>query len=162
MKCISLWQPWATLVAVGAKRNETRSWPTTHRGPLAIHAAKQWTRELESLCFTKPFLAALRPNEADADRVMVERLMAARGHIVAVVDVLDCVAVGDAGTRRGSVFFGNPLVPPPDSTEFAFGDYTPGRFMWITGNVRRLATPVPFVGRQGFFEVPDAIVGGGT
>ncbi len=40
MKAITLWQPWATLVAIGAKRFETRSWSTHYRGPLAIHAAK--------------------------------------------------------------------------------------------------------------------------
>ena len=41
MKAISLWQPWATAIAVGAKRIETRHWPTKHRGPLMIHAAKR-------------------------------------------------------------------------------------------------------------------------
>ncbi len=40
MKAITLHQPWATLVAVGAKRIETRSWATSYRGPLAIHAAR--------------------------------------------------------------------------------------------------------------------------
>lgn len=39
MKALTLWQPWASLVALGAKRIETRSWSTTYRGPLAIHAA---------------------------------------------------------------------------------------------------------------------------
>ena len=33
-------QPWATLVAVGTKQIETRSWETSYRGPLAIHAAR--------------------------------------------------------------------------------------------------------------------------
>ena len=40
MKAITLTQPWATLVAIGAKRIETRSWRTFYRGPLAIHAGK--------------------------------------------------------------------------------------------------------------------------
>lgn len=39
MKALTLWQPWASLIAVGAKTIETRSWSTTYRGPLAIHAA---------------------------------------------------------------------------------------------------------------------------
>lgn len=39
VKALSLWQPWASLIAIGAKRIETRSWATKHRGPLAIHAA---------------------------------------------------------------------------------------------------------------------------
>ena len=43
MKCLSLWQPWASLVVIGAKRFETRSWPTNYRGPLLIHAAQRWS-----------------------------------------------------------------------------------------------------------------------
>lgn len=39
MKALTLHQPWATLVAEGVKTIETRSWPTKHRGPVAIHAA---------------------------------------------------------------------------------------------------------------------------
>jgi len=41
MKAITLWQPWATDMRRGLKLVETRSWPTDHRGPLAIHAGKQ-------------------------------------------------------------------------------------------------------------------------
>lgn len=39
MKAITLWQPWASLIAVGAKTIETRGRQTHYRGPLAIHAA---------------------------------------------------------------------------------------------------------------------------
>lgn len=38
MKALTLHQPWATLVAVGAKQVETRGWATRYRGPIAIHA----------------------------------------------------------------------------------------------------------------------------
>jgi hypothetical protein len=41
VKAITLWQPWASLVALGVKSIETRSWSTSYRGPLAIHAAKK-------------------------------------------------------------------------------------------------------------------------
>jgi len=36
IRTLSLWQPWASLMALGLKRMETRSWPMRHRGPLAI------------------------------------------------------------------------------------------------------------------------------
>ena len=45
MKALSLWQPWASLVALRVKTIETRSWSTSYRGPLAIHAAKRPVRE---------------------------------------------------------------------------------------------------------------------
>lgn len=39
MRAVTVHQPWATLIAIGAKTIETRSWATRYRGPLAIHAA---------------------------------------------------------------------------------------------------------------------------
>ena len=45
MKAITIWQPWAQLVAVGAKNYETRSWSTRYRGAIAIHAAKKRDRD---------------------------------------------------------------------------------------------------------------------
>lgn len=60
MRCLTLWQPWASLIAVGAKRFETRSWGTDWRGSLAIHASLKWSREQADLCATRPFAAALR------------------------------------------------------------------------------------------------------
>ena len=42
MKAITLWQPWASLIAAGAKTIETRTWSPPHSligQPLAIHAA---------------------------------------------------------------------------------------------------------------------------
>ena len=41
MKTLTFLQPWATLVALEAKRIETRSWRTSYRWPLAIHASKE-------------------------------------------------------------------------------------------------------------------------
>jgi hypothetical protein len=37
--CVSLHQPWASLLVAGIKRLEGRSWGTSHRGRLWIHAA---------------------------------------------------------------------------------------------------------------------------
>ncbi len=38
---LSLWEGWASLIAAGFKRHETRHWPTKKRGLIAIHAAKR-------------------------------------------------------------------------------------------------------------------------
>jgi len=48
VKTLTLSQRWATLVALGAKRIETRSWRTSYRGPLAIHAATSVEGSLHS------------------------------------------------------------------------------------------------------------------
>ena len=39
MKALTIWQPWASLIARSVKQYETRSWATQYRGPIAIHAA---------------------------------------------------------------------------------------------------------------------------
>ena len=38
-RVITVQQPWATLLALGEKPIEYRSWPTSYRGPLAISRA---------------------------------------------------------------------------------------------------------------------------
>jgi hypothetical protein len=40
MKALTVFQPYASLIAFGSKWVENRSWPTSYRGPLAIHAGK--------------------------------------------------------------------------------------------------------------------------
>jgi len=40
MKAITIHQPYASLIACGAKIYETRSWATKYRGKIAIHAGK--------------------------------------------------------------------------------------------------------------------------
>jgi hypothetical protein len=40
MKCLSVKQPWANLIASGRKTIETRTWPTGYRGDLLIVASK--------------------------------------------------------------------------------------------------------------------------
>lgn len=39
-KCLSAWEPWATLIVTGKKDIENRVWQTSYRGPLLIHAGK--------------------------------------------------------------------------------------------------------------------------
>jgi hypothetical protein len=41
MKAVSIKQPWEYLVVTGAKLIENRTWRTSWRGPLLIHAAKE-------------------------------------------------------------------------------------------------------------------------
>lgn len=174
MKCISLWQPWATLMAIGAKRIETRSWPTRHRGPLAIHAAKKWTRELSELCATEHFSDALSPPQMGTHDLPF-------GKIIAVVDLVDCLGVArlerinqnrtpeldaeiSATLRFAGGYDEQTIAAALESgmlteRERAFGDYSPGRYGWLTENLRRLPEPVPYAGHQGLFDIPDALVG---
>jgi len=136
MKAITIWQPWATLIAIGAKQFETRSWATNYRGPLAIHAAKKQDRECLSLCKTEPFRSVL----VDAGFERIGDLPF--GSIIAIGTLMACVP-----TQK--------LVKEFDQrsrqNELAFGDFSSGRFGWQIGHVRRIEA-VPVAGRQGLWD----------
>jgi len=137
MKALTLTQPWATLVAIGAKRIETRSWKTDYRGPLVIHAAKTFPTQAKDLCYTDPFWQ------------FVDRMgCLPTGCIVAVCD-LDGYILIPSPSQRCKMF---GLKIPPDEPELSFGDYTPGRWAWILRNVRQLSEPVPAKGALGLWE----------
>ena len=58
MKMLSIRQPWASLIASGAKGIENRSWPTRYRGPILIHASQRadniTSEEIEQRCDVRP------------------------------------------------------------------------------------------------------------
>lgn len=151
MKCLSLWQPWATLMEMGGKRIETRSWATLYRGPVLIHAAKRWNRELRGLCGVGDFVEVLGrisgevPDLMRLDPVTRTSRRMPLGEIIAVGQLVDCQPV-------------ETMHRPEEGTrERAFGDYRPGRFAWMFGRVCGLSSPIPWRGMQGLFEVPDEV-----
>jgi hypothetical protein len=130
MKTISLWQPWATLVALNLKRYETRSWATNYRGPLAIHAAK-------------------RPVDIDEWRGRIHSALKESGYgwygeklpygcIVCTVELTN-------------VYRTETMLMTRDMDDYWFGDYSPGRFAWRLENVQ-LVDNIPARGSQGFWE----------
>lgn len=146
MKALSLWQPWATLIALKAKQIETRSWSTSYRGTLAIHASKNMPAEAKALCDVEPFKRAL-----DAFFRAGEDLPL--GAIVATCDLVTVHRVPFAARHFPSVP-GYTVALPPFEPERSFGDYDPGRYAWILGNIRQLEFPIPCRGAQGLWEVP--------
>lgn len=45
IRCLSVRQPWASLIVNGTKTIENRSWRTHYRGPLLIHASRTVDRD---------------------------------------------------------------------------------------------------------------------
>lgn len=127
MKALSLWQPWATLVARGLKVNETRHWSTTHRGPLAIHAAKTL-----DLAGAPAVLCHAGLGRAWWDECPL-------GAIVAVARLRAC-------TPADLVF------DDLSWADQAAGNFEFGRFAWELVDVRALGEPIPTLGRQGLFN----------
>lgn len=135
VKALTLYQPWASAIAFGAKSIETRSWRTDYRGPIAIHAA---ARRPEDLADYHGRAFAARELERRAGRISALPLRA----FVAVAELVDVIPT-------------HLLNPEP--LEAAFGDFDPGRYGWILADVRRLPEPVPYQGARGLWEVPTAV-----
>ena len=159
MKALTLHQPWATLIAIGAKQYETRSWATGYRGPIAIHAAKAMPPQARRLVFEEPFYSALhKAGLADIPvpgLLGVERLP--QSAIVAVTNLVDVLPI--CGTQGVPVAEGRFSVTPLaiSAQERALGDWTPGRYAWQLANVRRLPDPIPCKGAQGLWTLPAEI-----
>lgn len=152
MTVISLLQPWATLVVIGAKKIETRSWETPFRGELLIHASlgkyygtginKVSCREL---CYQDPFRKYIDGGKA-YDKLPF-------GAIIGKVNMIEV-----APTRHFLSLFGDRpkygLAAQLDADhERAFGDFSCGRFGWLLTDPVKFETPIPAKGKQGFWNI---------
>ena len=134
MKALTLTQPWATLVAIGAKRIETRSWSTKYRGPLAIHAAKGFPRDARDMMRHPSFCKVLHPRGfTSADHLPL-------GVVLAICELYDC---------RGTWSINYADLDP---AEYDFGNYAEGRFAFFLRNVVELE-PVSIKGALGLWEI---------
>lgn len=136
MKALTLTQPFATLIAIGAKKIETRSWRTDYRGPVAIHAAKGLSKmsedEFVALCHSTPFLEHLAKAGYTASSLP-------RGAILCITSIDKCVSTCG-------------MYPRPVSPERDFGDYGPGRYAWYLGPVTVLPKPIPAKGALSLWD----------
>ena len=168
MKAITLAQPWATLVAIGAKQIETRSWATSYRGSLAIHAAagygKGGAKAHKALCGTEPFCSVLNAacsahydaldKSVGVLRAMAKSPFMPMGAIVAVCELMDCALIHRDSAGWGYISAERDVAYDWQLTdqERAFGDYTPGRYAWLLSNVRALPEPIPAKGALGLWN----------
>ncbi len=148
MKALTLTQPWASLVAFGYKRVETRSWRTSYRGALAIHAAKGFPLDAKDLCVSYMVRHALGPHFDGTESGTLASQMPL-GVIVATCKLVDCLPTVPTGCLSG-VFEDYPDLDT--EAERAFGNYDPNRFAWVLEDVERLAQPIVAKGSLGLWD----------
>jgi len=163
MKAITLWQPWASLIAHGAKKYETRSWATKYRGPIAIHAALKDPCKLP-LFGKEDFEEAVRKAIGNVSSSWATLPL---GAVVATAELVECwdivyhpgtnidvaknIEVGaELNVPKHHPRFGDYVVPTEQ--EFLFGDWTPGRFAWELQNIQLLPAPIFVKGHQGLWN----------
>jgi activating signal cointegrator 1 len=182
MKVLSLWQPWASLVAHGLKKIETRGWDATpYRGPLAIHATLAWNSDCRDLAGTdrcwQPLRETLRLAAAKDVRCRVRALRETLpfGAIIATCMLEESRGMehcpncdgcgwyeGGAAIKTGCADCGGGGVVPwsvkISAQERAFGNYEIGRYGFILGNAAPLPLPIAFRGRQAkLLDLPSGI-----
>jgi len=159
MKAITIHQPYASLIAWGEKRYETRSWSTPYRGPIAIHSGKAG-EVLED--FIDCIVSAKQLHKVRLD--FLNHL--ADGNEFEYFTWLAIEArykkfTPDMFVRGGILAIGElTAVHPTDSNfnklltdkELALGWYEKGRFAWQIDNVRLLDKPIHARGQQGLWD----------
>jgi activating signal cointegrator 1 len=138
MKVLSLLQPWASLVVIGAKKIETRSWTTRHRGRLLIHAS---TGKAGSFFAADPPFSKYIPafNELPFGAIIGE---------VTLVDICRVEELPFSGSEINKLAL----------EEKAFGDYSAGRYAWLLEDPVMFKIPLKAKGQLGLWEYPDDLL----
>jgi hypothetical protein len=181
MKAISLWQPWASLIACGAKPFETRDWapPADMIGkPIAICAAKKIDKD--AIPFAEDLMYGQHEDgkfdladKLDATMSLTpEELMGVFGMALMPIGCIVATAILDAAFQLGerASFTARPaanvikrMVSRPTPACFTvryddFGDYSPGRWAWLLSDVKPINPPIPVKGHQKIFDLPQGLL----
>jgi predicted transcriptional regulator len=151
MKVLSLTQPWASLVVGGAKRWETRTWRTSYRGPLGIHAAKSFPQAARELLQREPFASALLDVlgvlEGDSTTQADDAALDLRVPVGCILGTARLVAIVATEEVRDTL----------DATERAFGNFGDRRWAWHLQDPIMFDKPIPCSGGLGIWDwEPDA------
>ena len=180
LACLTLHQPWASLIAAGVKTIETRSWSTKHRGRIGIHAGLRVPEPHQGPMFVGEFHVAQGGtwlHGPDHDAPMAFGVLVATAELVDVVpinpqvghehepydppdDHIYTTVDGRALYRQqviGDPSIASNVVGTDLTDQLPLGDYSPGRYAWLLDDVRALAEPVPCRGRQGLWTLPEEV-----
>lgn len=148
MKALTIWQPWASLIAAGFKPYEYRRWPAPGfvRGQrIVIHAAKR-PLDIQSI---PPIFTAWQRDAIDGRNIA--------GGCALLDDVLRGIVELPFGAGIATGVLGRPRratelfsgADDPDSID-------PAAWAWPIGDVRPFPQPIPARGAQGFWDWREA------
>lgn len=134
MKALTVCQPYARLITIGAKRVENRTWYTPFRGALLIHAGK-----------SRDWLDGDEEGRYAADPLEF-------GFIVGRCRVVHCLGTSGIEINARTSAFYQALLSP------AHREHVNGPWCLVLDSIVRFAEPLPWRGAQGLFDVPDDVV----
>ncbi len=136
-KCLSMWQPWASLLIYGFKRFEGRQWDTNYRGPLWIHAGSR-----------QPDPSEIRKVENQYRKLYEGQNMPPfptsypTGCVIGLVDLQDVISQQMYTEYIPKEFTG-------ESTE---------DWLFVIRNPRRLMVNIKCVGNKNIFNLDPAVI----
>lgn len=141
MKALTIWQPYAGLIAAGIKTIETRGWPAPKNligQRVAIHAAKKWDTA----------------RVADWDRVtrwLWDRGIYTAEEMKRIIDLTGPLATGKV-LSIATLAECSLMEVAPNETEEQFGWFATRRYGWRFAENQRLQFPPTVAGMQGVWE----------
>lgn len=142
MRGLTIYQPYASLLAHGVKRYETRGWATHYTGAIAIHAGVNKSSIKRLIDAPKIGLTAVKVAAIETICPMSEITKLPMGKILAVGKLVGCFPTDAVKVEK---------------TELSFGDWQFGRWAWQIDNVRLLPVPIEFKGMQGLYGIPSYV-----
>lgn len=129
MKVLSLTEPYATLIKNGIKTIETRSWKTSYRGKLYIHAIS--TKIPKEYKENKKLMSLVDLNELNY------------GNIICSCELVDCIEMTEEFIEEIK----------KNENEYITGIYAIGRYAWILKNIQVLDKPIKAKGHLGIWSL---------
>lgn len=132
MKVLSLTEPCATLIKEKNKLVETRSWKTSYRGELYIHASstkipREWKEN-------KQFMELVKDNPLNF------------GNIICKCNLVDCVKMTKEYVES---------MKKNNYQEYICGKYEEGRYAWILENIEPLDNPIKAKGHLSIWNYDE-------
>lgn len=122
MKCLTIKQPWASLIVEGYKEYEFRSWKTNYRGKILIHAG-------------------LSKEQIMIDKIKCYNLEYVSGAIIGEAEIIDCILVDER--------FDNYLNK---INYLVYGNNHVGSYAWKLTNIKKYQEPIYIKGKLGLWE----------
>lgn len=127
MKVLSLKEPYATLIKLGKKKIETRSFKTNYRGELYIHASstkipKEWKNNKQLMDLVKDTSLNF-------------------GYIICKCKLVDCIYMNEEFLTKIK----------KNKLEYLCGDYKLGRYAFVLDDIEVLDKPIFVKGRLGIW-----------
>lgn len=123
MKCLTIKQPWASLIIEGYKKYEFRGWKTKYRGKILIHAGLNLEKDMVK-----------RFEIYDIDNKL--------GYIIGEADLIDCILVDEQLNNKLKEI--DPIV-------YGRTNHV-STYAWKLENIKKYDNPIPAKGKLGLWN----------